>query len=193
MSFEEELRATLIQVGDALEAVGAEWAIGGSFASTVHGEPRATNDVDFIATLGLAEVVPFVRALGSLFYADEQMIRAAVRARDSFNIIDERSFLKVDVFVPSAGPLGYGQLARRRPYALTEDGPEVFVLGPEDTILQKLRWYDLGGRSSDRQWRDIAGVIRVSRQLDLSYLRDVAKLGGLSELLESALESATAK
>jgi len=128
MSFEEELRATLIHVGDALEAVGAEWAIGGSFASTVHGEPRATNDVDFVATLGLAEVVPFVRALGSLFYADEQMIRAAVRARDSFNIIDERSFLKVDVFVPSAGPLGYGQLARRRPYALTEDGPEVFVL-----------------------------------------------------------------
>jgi hypothetical protein len=193
MSFEEELRATLIHVGDALEAVGAEWAIGGSFASTVHGEPRATNDVDFIATLGLAEVVPFVRALGALFYADEQMIRAAVRARDSFNIIDERSFLKVDVFVPSAGPLGYGQLARRRPYALTEDGPEVFVLGPEDTILQKLRWYELGGRSSDRQWRDIAGVIRVSRQLDLSYLRDVAKLGGLSELLESALESTTAK
>lgn len=193
MSFEEELRATLIHVGDALEAVGAEWAIGGSFASTVHGEPRATNDVDFVATLGLAEVVPFVRALGSAFYADEQMIREAVRTRDCFNVIDERSFLKVDVFVPSAGPLGYGQLARRRPYALTEDGAEVFVLGPEDTILQKLRWYDLGGRSSDRQWRDIAGVIRVSRQLDLSYVRDVAKLGGLSELLESALESATAK
>lgn len=193
MSFEDELRATLIHVGDALEAIGAEWAIGGSFASTVHGEPRATNDVDFIATLGLAEVVPFVRALGSSFYADEQAIREAVRTQDSFNIIDERSYLKVDVFVPSSGPLGYGQLARRRPYALTEHGPEVFVLGPEDTILQKLRWYEIGGRSSERQWRDIAGVIRVSRQLDLPYLREVATQGGLSELLESALKSATTK
>jgi len=189
MSFEEELRVTLVQVADAFEAIGATWAIGGSFASTVHGEPRATNDVDFIATFGLAEVAPFVRALGSSFYADEQMIRRAVRARESFNVIDERSFLKIDVFIPAPGAIGDGQLTRRRPYALTEHGPEVFVLGPEDTILQKLRWYDLGGRTSDRQWRDIAGVFRVSRNLDQQYLSEVAALAGLSDLLEAALSS----
>jgi hypothetical protein len=70
---------------------------------------------------------------------------------------------------------------------LSGAGSAVFVLGPEDTVLQKLRWYDLGGRISDRQWRDILGVIRLGGELDLSYLREVAESGNLTELLDRAL------
>jgi hypothetical protein len=187
MSAEQELRATLERVAQAFDGVHVAWAVGGSFASTVHGEPRASNDLDVIANLRLAHVSEFVRALGSDFYADEVAIREAVAKRDSFNVIDERSFLKIDVFVPPAGPLGEGQLARRRTFSLSGAGSAVFVLGPEDTVLQKLRWYDLGGRTSDRQWRDILGVIRLGGELDLSYLREVAESGNLTELLDRAL------
>jgi hypothetical protein len=190
MPTEQELRATLERIAHALESVQVPWAIGGSFTSTMYGEPRATNDVDVIANLRAAHVEPFVRELGGDFYADEVAIRQAVTERDSFNVIDERSFLKVDVFVPSPGPLGEGQLVRRRAYSMSDAGPMIFVLSPEDTILQKLRWFELTNRTSDRQWRDLVSVARFNRDLDLTYLREVAASSELSDLLDRALDEA---
>lgn len=187
MAVDQELSATLERVAAAFETVAVPWAIGGSFASTLYGEPRATNDIDVIANLRLPHVAAFATALGTEFYADQEMMREAINARDSFNVIDERSFLKIDVFVPEPGPLGEGQLVRRRQFALSEAGPNVFVLGPEDTILQKLRWFELTGRSSERQWRDVLSVIRLGGELDLAYAREVARDAKLLDLLEAAL------
>jgi hypothetical protein len=115
------------------------------------------------------------------------MMAGAIAARESFNIIDERNFLKVDVFIPPPGALGEGQLDRRRSYDLSETGPSVFVLSAEDTVLQKLRWFELGGRASERQWRDLLAVLRLSVELDVAYMRAVAAQGALRELLEEAL------
>ena len=187
MTAEDELRAALGSLASALDALAVPWAIGGSYASSVHGEPRATNDLDLVASLRAPHVQPFVAALGADFYADTSSIREAIAARDSFNVIDERSFLKVDVFVPASGAMGEGQLLRRRRYPMTEAGPNVYVLGPEDTVLQKLRWFDIGGRVSDRQWRDLVGVIRLGGELDVSYMRALAAGAALSDLLERAL------
>lgn len=35
------------------------------------------------------------------------------------------------------------------------------VIAPEKVVLQKLRWYELGNRVSDRQWNDVIQVIEV--------------------------------
>jgi hypothetical protein len=191
MTAESELRDALEHIGKALDGLQIPWAIGGSFASTVHGEPRATNDIDIVANLRAPHTAAFVRALSGAFYVDEQSIRQAIAERDSFNVIDERSFLKVDIFIPAPGPLGEGQLDRRRAYRMSENGPQVFVLGPEDTALQKLRWFELGGRVSDRQWRDILGVIRLGGELDLEYMQRVAEAGELTASLDRALAEAT--
>ena len=64
-------------------------------------------------------------------------------------------------------------------------------MGPEDTVLQKLRWYRTGGEVSDRQWRDIVAVLRsVGARLDNAYLDDVAATDDLSALLERARRDA---
>ena len=55
-------------------------------------------------------------------------------------------------------------------------------------LLQKLRGYRLGNEVSDRQWRDILGIIGVQgRRLDLSYLRRGALTLGVTDLLDRAL------
>ena len=60
-----------------------------------------------------------------------------------------------------------------------------------DILLQKLRWYRRGGEVSDRQWRDIAAIVRVQgRRLDREYLRENAGILGVSDLLERALGEA---
>ena len=59
---------------------------------------------------------------------------------------------------------------------------------PEDILLQKLRWFRKGGEVSDRQWRDIAAIVRVQgARLDLEYLREGAAVLGVTDLLERAL------
>lgn len=126
--------------------------------------------------------------LGDDFYCSEDAAVEAVRRHDSFNVIDQRSFLKVDVFVPPPGPLGDGQLARRREVALA-GAACVPVLGPEDVVLQKLRWFRLGGESSERQWRDLVEVLRAGA-LDDAYMDEVAAAIGLGALLERARRDA---
>ncbi len=184
----EDLAATLASLGDAFEAVGATWAVGGSLASTAYGEPRATNDIDVIATLDEAGARNLGRTLGDDFYCSDDAAIDAVQRHSSFNVIDQRSFLKVDVFVPGPGPLGEGQLGRRRLLVIVGD-LEVPVLGPEDIVLQKLRWFRLGGEVSDRQWNDLLSVLRAG-DLDEAYLDEVAKSARLDELLERARKDA---
>ena len=64
-----------------------------------------------------------------------------------------------------------------------------FVASPEDTILAKLEWYRLGDEISDRQWRDILGVLAVQGdRLDFAYMRQWAATLDVSDLLERALD-----
>jgi len=59
---------------------------------------------------------------------------------------------------------------------------------PEDTVLAKLEWFRLGGEVSDRQWRDVLGVLKVQgERLDLVYLRRWAAALRIADLLEQAL------
>lgn len=112
--------ATIARIDRACEAVAVPWAVGGSFASGLYGEPRATNDVDVIACLRLGHVKAFVTALGTDVYVDADVIREAIAGCRSFNVLDEQTFVKIDVFVPPPGPLGEGQLQRRRRVDLGE-------------------------------------------------------------------------
>lgn len=61
----------------------------------------------------------------------------------------------------------------------------------EDQVLRKLDWYRRGGSVSDRQWRDVLGIILVQGDaLDLGYLQETARQAGLDDLLDRALRDA---
>ena len=64
-----------------------------------------------------------------------------------------------------------------------------FVDTAEGTILRKLEWYRRGGESSERQWRDVIGIVNAQRAtLDLAFLRKWAALLGVNDLLERVLD-----
>lgn len=193
MSDGTDLLAALTPVVEAFDVLGVRYQIGGSVASSVHGAARSTLDVDLVGDLTGDQVEPLVQALGQDYYADPDMIHEAIRDRSSFNLIHERTMLKVDVFLPKDRPYDREALSRRTADQLEEGGSarEFFVATPEDVVLAKLEWYAKGGRVSERQWGDILGVLRVQGEaLDRDYLRRWAAELGLVELLAQAVAEA---
>lgn len=188
---DEPIQVTM-EVVNALERLGINYVIGGSLASALHGVARATMDSDIVADFREEHIAPFVEALKSTFYVDDEMIRDAIRAHRSFNVIHLQSLFKVDIFVAKDREFDRLQIARRSAYLLSvERNESAYVASAEDTILAKLEWYRMGDEVSDRQWKDILGVIKVQAdKLDMEYLRRGANLLKVTDLLERALNAA---
>lgn len=180
-------------VTQALETLGVPYAIGGSFASALHGVMRATMDADLVTDLRLEHTDPLAQALGGVFYADAEMMRDAIRYHSSFNLIHLETAFKVDIFVAKPRPFDRAQLARRQLHLLGEEPDyRAYVTSAEDIVLSKLEWYRLGGGTSDRQWRDVLGVLKVQAgRLDREYMRSMAGELGVADLLERAFQEAS--
>jgi len=177
---------------ESLDQLEIDYVLGGSLASSTFGEPRATNDVDIAIALTATHLDPLIDEFRSMdYYVAERSAVEAVSQRSSFNIIHP-SGLKVDFFVTGDGVLDQLQLGRRARVELATDPPrEIWVTSPGDQILRKLDWYRLGHEMSDRQWRDILGLIKAQHAtIDLVELRSNAREAKLVELLERALNAA---
>ena len=184
----EPIAVTLLVI-EALDTLGVPYLIGGSLASAVHGVARATADTDLVADLRPEHARPLAQALNDAFYVDAESIQDAIRRRSSFNVIHLDTMFKVDVFVRKQRPFDQAQFERRVAQVVATD-PErtAYVASPEDTVLAKLEWFRLGGEVSDRQWRDVLGVLKVQgERLDLVYLRRWAAALRIADLLEQAL------
>ncbi len=188
-----ELLAALTPVVEVLDELGVRHFVGGSVASSAHGAPRASVDVDVVADLRPEHVRPFVDRLQDGYYVDEGRARSAVESRRSFNLVHLATMLKVDIFVSKGRPFDREALARAQ-QELLEEAPAArrfSVASLEDTVLAKLEWFLMGGEVSERQWSDVVGVLRTAGPTaDQAYLRQWAAALDVSNLLERALEEA---
>ena len=101
--------------------------------------------------------------------------------------------LKVDIFIVKKRPYDQGALRRRKKDTLDDDKdvPEIYLASPEDVILNKLDWFHRGGQSSEKQWGDISGVLKVQKgYLDMEYLNHWARELDLLDLLKKAFTEA---
>jgi fructose-specific component phosphotransferase system IIB-like protein len=186
------LKAVLQVVQDvatALDEAGVQYVVGGSVASSLLGEVRTTNDIDLAVFLPEARLAAAIAQLDELFFVDADAARDAVRRRASFNIFHRTTMFKVDLFVLAGSAFDRERMKRRSSFELISGSGKLVALpAPEDVVLRKLAWFRDGGGSSDRQWRDVLGVLKTQRaKLDLDYARRWARELDVSELLERAI------
>lgn len=166
------------------ERLGISYYITGSMASIRYGEPRLTNDIDIIANLNESQVSALCRAFPQPdFYVSEEAALDAVRTRFQFNILHS-SGLKADVIVPADTEYERTTAARVRRLA-DEMNFEAWFIAPEDVILNKLLFYQMG--ESDKHLRDITGVLRTTEAVDRQYITDWSHRLGVHEIWQAVL------
>jgi len=179
-----------LRIAAVLEELGVEYTLGGSLASSLHGEPRSTNDIDFAVRLEPRHVSRLIDRLGPEFVLDEAGLREAVRLGRTYQIYFLPFVLKIDLFMRGAAPLDRSEFARRVRVRVGESG-SLYAATPEDSLLRKLVWFREGGDRSDRQWRDVLGILRISgSRLDRDYLERWAAQLGVPDLLQRAFDQA---
>lgn len=159
-----------------LDDVGIPHMLTGSFASSYHGIPRATQDIDFVIAPTREQLEQLVIHFPDHeYYVDETAAFDALDRESQFNVIDLASGWKIDFICRRSRAFSKTEFERRTRADL--DGVQLFIATAEDVLLTKLEWAKLGG--SARQIEDAAGLLRIRNEdLDQKYLlRWVAALG----------------
>ena len=156
------------------------YLIGGSVAATFYGEPRLTNDVDFVIFLRHTDLARLLEIFPSPgFYVPPVEIIAEQMARPAgghFNVIHEDTGFKADFYLAGRDELNAWGFRNSR--KMEYRGEPIIVAPPEYVIIRKLEYFRAGG--SDKHLRDIKAMLAVSgEQLDHPALHDWIKLRGL--------------
>lgn len=159
----------LIRVVRVLETCGIEYMVTGSVASSLHGQPRSTHDIDLVVRMVDTDIPSLTQAFPAPeFYLSEGAMRDAIQQRSTFNLLSMKDGDKVDFWLLTDAPFDQSRFSRR-----TEEeyrGVRLRVPTPEDTILAKLAWAKQSG-GSEKQFSDAVGVYEVHRAtLDEAYL-----------------------
>lgn len=171
-----------------LRRLNVSYAIVGSFASSVWGESRLTQDIDIVVDLKPQHVAPICDAFPDPeFYVSRVAAQEAVARSGQFNVIHPSSGNKIDFMVAGHTDWVVAQLNRSKRVDLFPD-QDAQVAAPEDVILGKLIYYRDGG--SEKHLRDITGMLRFSGEIiDRAYVGQFAERLGVADMWQAVLNS----
>ena len=178
MTSEDALKLCLSK----LDECGISYMITGSFASNIHGLPRATQDVDIVIEVEQKTLEKFLESLGSAFYQSPEAAMDALARQQMFNVVHLETGFKVDLIVRKSRPFSRMEFSRRQPAFYL--GANRWFATAEDTILAKLEWSKASG--SERQFNDALNVAKLQKDnLDRPYLEKWARQLDILDLLET--------
>jgi hypothetical protein len=170
----------LARLAAKLTAAGVPHMVVGSFASSFHGVPRSSQDLDLVIDPEPESLRRFLADLPPAeYYVDQDTAREALERRGQFNVVDMATAWKADLIVRKARRFSIEELRRRAEGDLI--GARVFVASAEDTVIAKLEWAKAGG-GSELQLRDVAGILQLHGSLDRTYVEHWVTELGLEDL-----------
>lgn len=185
------VRDLLFRLVAAVDRAGVPYMVTGSIASSLHGEPRSTHDVDVV----IDPVVDSLDRLLAEFPADEYHVSreaatSALQLRTMFNVIDLNTGWKADFIIRKDREFSRVEFERRQ---LAEVfGLRLYVASPEDVVVVKLEWAK--SAESERQIRDASGILRLRQQdIDVPYIESWVEALGIRAQWEHAKDLASGR
>jgi hypothetical protein len=160
-----------------MEQAGLAYMLTGSFASSIYGRGRASQDIDLIIDANEIQTAKLVDLLRlNDFYAERDAALEACRRKSMFNAIDNVTGIKIDFIFRK--PRAFSEEEFQRRQSALVQGVRLLTATAEDIILAKLEWAKLGG--SSRQIEDVADILKVrGDELDHAYIEKWIKELGL--------------
>jgi len=170
-----------------LNRLRARYAVTGAMAMIAYGEPRLTNDIDFIVSWPAARSEDLYAAFaGDGRYVPDPETLALELSREHdghFNIVHAEFALRADVYCAGTDTLNAWALNEAK--IIRVDALPVRVAPPEYVIVRKLLYTAQGG--SAKHLQDIRAVLRRSGELlDLGRVEREAELAGVSDICRMA-------
>jgi hypothetical protein len=173
-----------------LESVKIPYYVSGGVASSIHGEPRSTRDLDLVISVQADQIDLLVTTLeAALYYCPAGAVEDLKLGRERMlNITHTETIANADLYVTDNTPFAMSQMTRRQ-LVDVEGMPAFWVISPEDLVLQKLLWRR--GSQSEKQWRDVLGIVKLQAEnLDYGYLTEWAERLELVDALIMAFTEA---
>jgi len=172
-----------------MDDAGITYAVTGSVASSIFGEPRMTQDVDVVLICKPNAVTSLAERLRPRFYAPDDMLIEASRSHGFANVVDNATGLRADLSFKTATGFMGDAIRRRKRQTLGTAGPEFWFVTPEDLLLMKLDWRR--NTESAKQWADALSVARIQgTQMDWTYLLEQSQTLGVRKELEKLRDEA---
>jgi hypothetical protein len=169
-----------------LERFSVPYALVGTFASSIWGEARLTNDIEFVIDLSPPHAALICQSFPSPeFEVSRRSVANAIVSSSQFEIFNPSSGCRLVMLAAGRTAWATAQLARRKQLRIF-GLQTASVAAPEDVILSKLVYFRDG--ASELHLRDVAGMLRVSNDLvDRNYVELFARRFGVLDLWEVIL------
>ncbi|MCB1089390.1 MAG: hypothetical protein KDM63_20295 [Verrucomicrobiae bacterium] len=172
------------RVVEAMERLGVDYMLAGSFSSNLYGIPRSTKDADFVAVLGGSQLSELQRELGGEFEFDAQPSFETVTGTFREMVRVKSVPFDIEIFHLSKDAHDQSRFERRVRVKDQLVGREIHVPTAEDVVVTKLRWGKIAKRDKDRD--DVRNIIAVQgdEALDWDYIHRWCEVHGTRELLD---------
>lgn len=181
----DEQHELLKVVVERLERCGIPYMVAGSVAANSYAPAQATNNIDLVVEIGVANIDKVIEVFSNDFYINaHDAIRDSIERHYPFNVISLTSAAKVDLVPLKPDPFAQTEFHRRQ--SITIGADKFWYVTPEDYIISKLKTY--AATKSERQWHDLKNVIATQKEnLDWEYIRLWAERMNLREDFEAML------
>ena len=156
------------------------YMISGSVAMNYYTTPRMTRDIDII--IEIKNIKAFYGTFKKDYYINQEMVSAAVKHQQMFNIIHLKEVIKIDFIIRKNTEYRKTEFERRKKVEI--DGMSVFIVSIEDLIISKLLWGK--DRHSELQMRDVKNLLK--ERLDKEYIDHWVKKLHIDDFYQEAAD-----
>jgi len=145
----------LKDVTGKFDKLGIQYMLTGSLAMSYYVQPRMTRDIDLVVEIppGMIEKIEEIFEVD--YYLSVDSIKDAVKNGFIFNLIHNKSSIKIDCIIRKNEQYRIVEFERRRKIKITDF--HIFIVSKEDLIISKLCWIKEG--NSELQKNDVKNLL----------------------------------